>query len=34
MEDKTNYDSFGLVELLRLKKVNLSEQSKLRCQYS
>lgn len=30
MEDKTNYDSFGLVELLRLKKVNLSEQSKLR----
>ena len=30
MEDKTNYDAYGLVDLLKLKKANLSNQSKLR----
>jgi|TARA_R110000824_G_scaffold93919_2_gene227028 hypothetical protein len=30
MEDKTNYEAYGLVDLLKLKKANLSSQSKLR----
>ena len=30
MEDKTNYEAYGLVDLLKLKKANLSNQSKLR----
>ena len=30
MKDKTNYDSYELIDLLQLKKTNLSYQSKLR----